>query len=312
MSAPLLIGDVGGTNCRFATWDGAQVTAVSVWDTAETPTLAGCVSRYREQTGIEPAASCVAVAGPVQGDTARLTNTNWSGTAADLPQPACLINDLHAAARGVSRVGPAHRISLGGPAPKPGNLAVMGIGTGLGQALLVGEHVVPTEGGHADFAPADPRQDRLLAYLRQVLGRVTLESVVSGPGLGRILSFCAQEAPLSETARAQLEELPPGAVVFGLADQEPACAAALDLFLSCVGSAAGNMALRSLPAGGVVLCGGVLPRISEEAADGRLRAAFLQKPPMTHLLEGISLSLVTHPHLGLLGAAVEAERLLSA
>jgi len=308
----VLVGDVGGTNCRFATWDGEALSGITVWNTAEMTTLADCVARYQSETGITADAGCVAVAGPVQGGTARLTNTSWSGAASDLPGVGCLVNDLHAAARGIARVGPAHRLSLGGPAPGEGNLAVLGIGTGLGQALLVGDHVVPTEGGHTDFGPATPEQDALLSYLRPRLGRVTLESIVSGPGLGRILRFCAITRPLSSEAAAALASEPPGAVVFSMADREPACAAALSLFLSCVGSAAGDLALRSLPDGGVVICGGVLPRIAAQAADGRLRRAFEHKPPMAHLLEGISLSLVTHPHLGLLGAAVEAERLLSA
>lgn len=311
MSA-ILVGDVGGTNCRFATWADGALHDIQVWPTASLTTLSACVDRYCDGRGQDFGAICVAVAGPVCDNESSLTNAGWSGSAKHLPQPACLINDLHAAARGVRLVGPEHLLHLGGPERSAGNMAVMGVGTGLGQALVVADHVVPSEGGHTEFGPADSEQERLLAWLRPKLGRVTLESVVSGTGLGRILSFCRESTPLSAAGEVALTTQSAGAVVFQYADREPACAAALDLFLRCVGSAAGDMALRSLPAGGVALCGGVLPRIANVVADGRLRDAFEQKPPMSHLLRKTPLSLVTHPHLGLLGAAAEAERLQKA
>ncbi|MFT4977223.1 MAG: glucokinase [Myxococcota bacterium] len=313
MMGPVLVGDIGGTNCRFATWDGHTASAVEVWPTSEEPTLAGCIARYRSLTDITPAASCVAVAGPIRDGAATLTNSPWSGSSHDLPQPGRLINDLHAAARGVGRIGPDHRVHLGGPPPLPGDdIAVLGVGTGLGQALLVDDQVVATEGGHANFAPANTKQDALLRWLRAEQGRVTIESVVSGPGLGRILRFCALEFPLSPRALKALRHEPAGAVVFAMVAEEPACAAAQELFLACVGSAAGDLALGSLLRGGVVLCGGVLPRIVGAARSGLLRQAFEDKPPMSALLQAMPLSLITHPHLGLIGAGVEAERLLSA
>ena len=311
MSA-ILVGDVGATNCRFATWSEGGLHDIRIWPTASSATLSACVARYCDGAAQDFAAICVAVAGPVRDNEASLTNAGWSGAAHRLPQPARLINDLHAAARGVRHVGAEHLHHLGGPRPSGGDISVMGIGTGLGQALVVCDQVVPSEGGHTEFGPADSEQERLLAWLRPQLGRVTLESVVSGPGLGRILAFCRESFSLSTEAEAALATQPPGAVIFQHADRDPACAAALGLFLRCVGSAAGDMALRSLPAGGVVLCGGILPRIPDVAADGRLRAAFEEKPPMSHLLQALPLSLVTHPHLGLLGAAAEAERLLTA
>ena len=184
----------------------------------------------------------------------------------------------------------------------------MGVGTGLGQALLIGDAIVPGEGGHIDWGPSTPALDALHAWLRPQLGRVSAEMVLSGPGLGRILSYCATMHPLSSIAQAALEEQPPGAVVFSLADTEPACAMALDLFLTAVGAEAGNLALRIL--GGVYICGGILARIAPVVADGRLRAAFEDKAPHSSLLAQLPCALITNSHLGLLGAADEAGRLL--
>ncbi|MFT5683953.1 MAG: glucokinase [Myxococcota bacterium] len=307
-SPALLIGDVGGTNCRLARFDG-QVRDVEVWSTQEVGTLGEAVDRYLTEHAFRPDAAVVAVAGPVLGTTARLTNTDWSADAADLPCPTRLINDLHAAARGIRGLSESDVIRLGGMDTLPdAPVAVMGIGTGLGQALLVGDVVVAGEGGHVDFAPSCPELDGLHAWLRGRHGRVSAELVLSGPGLGRILAYATLLRPLTPAAVAALEHSPPGAVVFDFAETDPTCAHALDLFLKAVGSEAGNLALRFL--GGVYLCGGILPRISAAVADGRLRTAFEDKPPHSALLATLPCSLITHPHLGLIGAAVEASRLL--
>ncbi len=307
-SPALLVGDVGGTNCRLARFDG-QIRDVQVWSTDEVSTLGEAADRYLAVHRFTPDAAAVAVAGPVQGSTARLTNTDWSADAADLSCPTRLINDLHAAARGISALSPEDVIRLGGVDVLPGApVAVMGVGTGLGQALLVGDLVVPGEGGHADFSPSCTALDGLHAWLRARHGRVSTEMVLSGPGLGRILAYCAHHQPLSADAADALRHQPPGAVVFQYAETDPACARALDLFLKAVGSEAGNLALRFL--GGVYLCGGILPRISQHVTDGRLRASFEDKAPHSALLAALPCSLITDPHLGLLGAAVEAGRIL--
>jgi glucokinase len=304
----LLVGDVGGTNCRLATFDGG-LRDVRVWSTAEVSTLGEAVDRYLSEHAFTPDAAAVAVAGPVRGDSARLTNTDWSADVSTLPFPARLINDLHAAARGIGQLGPGDVLRLGGAETLPGApVAVMGVGTGLGIALLVGDVVVPGEGGHVDFGPCDPELDGLHAWLRERHGRVSAELVLSGPGLGRILAYAAHLRPLTVAAAAALQHDPPGAVVFEHASTDPTCAHALDLFLRAVGSEAGNLALRFL--GGVYLCGGVLPRIAQVVADGRVRAAFEDKPPHSALLAALPCSLITNPHLGLLGAASEAGRLL--
>lgn len=305
-----LVGDIGGTNCRFAIWEQGQLQDIRSWPTAQTPSLADCLTMYGVQRSVD--GCCVAVAGPVTNNAAHLTNVGWSGHAGELPQPAWLINDLQAAACGVDHVSDADRVVLNHAAAVGTTKAVMGIGTGLGQALVVGEHVLPTEGGHADFAPADPLQDQLLTWLRPQLGRVTLESVLSGPGLGRILAFFVEQHPLQDEAASALQSQPAGAVIQRFAQTEPACAAALDLFLKCAGSAAGNLGLRTRPDGGVFLCGGILPRFADPCADGRLRDAYTNKAPMQDLVGEIPLTLITHPHLGLLGAGAHAQRCLLA
>ena len=142
--------------------------------------------------------------------------------------------------------------------------------------MVVGDRVIPGEGGHVGFAPADALQARLLGWLSGQVERVSLETVASGPGLGRLLRFCveAEGVPLSPAASDARATLSDEAVVLRFADADPACAAALGVFLQVVGSAAGDLALRGLPRQGVFLCGGVLPRALAAVQDGRLRAAF--------------------------------------
>ena len=150
-SSRLLVGDVGGTNCRLATFDGT-LRDIRVWSTEEVSTLGEAAARYLEEFPARPDAAAVAVAGPVSGTTARLTNTDWSADLADLPCPGRLINDLHAAARGIGQLSSDDVISLGGrPSPPGAPMAIMGVGTGLGQALLIGDVIVPGEGGHIDW-----------------------------------------------------------------------------------------------------------------------------------------------------------------
>ena len=303
----LLVGDVGGTNCRLALWDGG-ICELRVYPTAAVSSLQQAVARYLAAVGARPDAAAVAVAGPVVGRSARLTNSDWTADLDALPMPAVLLNDLHAAALGIDALGAGQQVRLGGGAPQRGApLAVIGIGTGLGCALRIGSAVFPGEAGHGDFAPASAQADALLGWLRPRLGRVRVESVLSGPGLGRLLDYARTVHP---GGVGRPPGVPAGAVVFSGAGSDPACALALSLFVEGIGAFAGDVALATLCRGGVYLCGGILPRVPALTTDGRLWAAFTNKAPMQQLLSAIPLTVVSDPLLGLRGAAAAAEALL--
>jgi len=298
----------------MAIWDDGKIQAVEIWSTPTITTLREGVEYYRSKHPFTPEVSCLAVAGPIRDGRAVLTNSNWSGSKDDLPgRNPRLINDLYAAARGIELLGPEHVHWMGAPRPTTADIvAVMGVGTGHGQAFRIGEQIIASEGGHTEFGPATPTQDALLRWMREQYGRVSLEQVGSGPAMAQVLAFCAASAPLSAAAVDALSHQPAAAVVFEMADSEPACAAALDLFLSILGSAAGDLALRCMPDGGVYIVGGVRARIPERVTDGRMRAAFDNNAPMNGTVHSLPFAPAPEPRTGLLGAAAEATRVLQA
>jgi glucokinase len=252
----------------------------------------------------------------------RVTTTNLPWDAVDEAglgrvlggAPVTLLNDLQATAYGMLALPAAGCVALNpqaGPAA-PGNIAVIAAGTGLGEAFLVwdGERHRPVagEGGHGAFAPADPEQDALLAFLRAELGgRVSWERVLSGPGIWNLYRFArargAEPEPERLAARFAAED--PSAVVTeeGLAGRDAACAHALDLFVSLYGAEAGDLALRSLAVGGVFVAGGIAPRILPPLQGGGFLRAFVDKGRFEPLLRRIPVSVALDPAAPLLGAA---------
>ena len=165
--------------------------------------------------------------------------------------------------------------------PREGNKVLISAGTGLGQALLVWQqghhHVVASEGGHADFAPRDDLQVRLLAHLGREHGRVSFEHVLSGPGLVAVYRFLRQDAPAEPAWLTEALSGEDEAKVISdaaLEGRDPVCAAALDLFVSVYGAEAGNLALKAVAVGGVVVGGGIAPKILSALADGAFIRAF--------------------------------------
>jgi len=196
--------------------------------------------------------------------------------------------------------------------PQPGgNMALIAAGTGLGQALMVPEgrtyRVVVSEGGHADFAPADEIQDELLRFLRAEFGHVSWERVLSGPGLANIYRFLQARAGRAapDWLRARLEREDPGAVVGEVAveGRDPVCAEALDLLVSVYGAKAGNLALEVVALGGLVVGGGIAPKIQARLADGRFTTAFNAKGRLDSLLASVRVRVALDPQAPLWGAA---------
>ncbi len=271
-----------------------------------------------------PAAACLAVAGPLAHDarSARLTNLGWHIDSAAIAArldgaPIRLINDFAAVGLGIDRVDAAELVTLqSGETRADAPRVVIGAGTGLGVGWLVhdGERyrAYPSEGGHVDFAPNGVLQRELLAWLEdRHRGHVSIERVVSGPGLVDLFSFCCErESAAAELDRALASPDPAAwvSVRAGESATSPA-AQALDLFLSIYGAVAGNLALNLLPQGGLYLAGGIAPKLIDRLRDGPFLAAFNDKGRMSALTASIPVSVILNPSVGLLGALLSAQDL---
>lgn len=186
----------------------------------------------------------------------------------------------------------------------------------MGTALAVpgphGHLIVPTEAGHADFAPRTEAELALWRFLKAKHGRASVERVLSGAGLvdAYLCLVAKPEATTHPRVRLALSEGGDAAaeVAALAATQEDGCAVeALAQFMACYGAEAGNLALRSLARGGVYLTGGIAPKNQAALCSGGFLSAYLDKAPLAELVQGIPCRLVTHPHPGLLGAAAAAK-----
>jgi len=301
---PLLAAAVGGAPCRLALFEGSEpVEQVSL------PTAGASFAEAARGwlDGRALAAAAIAVAGPVAGGRAVLTNQGQSFDQRALSDalrcPVVLVNDFQAATRGVVTLDEGGHVVLAGPRPElRAPVAALGPGTGLGVGWMVplpgGDwHVAPTEGGHQDLAPNDPWEAALWAWLRDRHGHVSWERVLSGAGLVALHDFAVHQG-LDGVARPTPPRVGSGT--------EPACIEARDRFAHLLGHFAGNVALALLPRGGVWICGGVVPRIRDAGFDRAVAAAFVAKGRFSELLAGIPLRRVTDPDLGLRGAAAFA------
>jgi glucokinase len=320
----LLAGDIGGTKTVLALVRGcggaAQVVAEAVFPSREYATLETVVAAFRAAHPAAVGRAAFSVAGPVIEGRAQITNLPWRLDDARLAESmgvarVLLVNDLQATAYAVPHLRPDQVTELlPGEADPAGVRAVVAVGTGLGEALLVpagdGFVALPTEGGHTDFAPRGALQRRLLAALSGVHEHVSYERVCSGMGIATLYRFLAERAPEPPppwlAARlAAGGDVTPAIVDGGMHPERrcPVCRRTLRLLAAILGAEAGNAALRGLATGGVYLGGGIPPRILPVLRGRAFRAGFLQKGPMSRLMARIPVHVVLEPRAALLGAA---------
>jgi glucokinase len=302
-TARLALADVQGTHCSFIRQAEYSCSNYSDIETVLAEFLDGAAA---------PAAACLAVAGPVTGNRARITNLPWIVDAQSLAGrfgigPVKLINDMAGIAYSIPALDADATVSLqSGEADPAGTRALIAAGTGLGQGILLLDdgtlRALPTEGGHVDFAPRNQTETQLLEYLQQRHGHVSYERVVSGPGLESIYAFLSgmnePEVGAAEISSRALDE------------GDSVALQALDLFVDVYGAQAGNLALSCLATGGVYVAGGIAPKILPRMVeDQRFAKAFADKGRMSDLLRRMPVTLITHPSPGLLGAALAAASL---
>jgi glucokinase len=317
----VLAGDIGGTKTAIATVEidrtSCRVLRLVRYPSADYPTLEQIVEEFLADEKSRPKAAGFGVAGPVRDGVAKVTKLPWrieERTLAPrmrIPR-VTVVNDFAAAARGIPYLGARQLATLvPGRSEKGATMAILGAGTGLGQAgiVQVGDRVivVASEGGHVDFGPRNDAEDGLVRFLRRRFGRATRDRILSGGGLALIYEYLKSRraAPETPAVAAALQQEDPAAVVsrFALARKDRLCRLALEMFVSIYGSEAGNLALQYRATGGVYVGGGIAPRILPELKRREFRRAFGAKPPMTDLLSRIPVRAVLDWRLGLFGAA---------
>ncbi len=326
----LLAGDIGGTKTVIALFEqtagGLREVRSETYSSPSHGSLREILAKFLQA---EPrpklTAGCFGVAGPVIGGKAKTTNLPWEldervlADATGAPRVK-LLNDLEAAAYGMLFLGPEEFsvLNKGAGPPHQGNIAVIAAGTGLGEALLIwdGEkHIaVATEGGHADFAPRNALEVQLRGYLAEKYGdHVSYERVLSGPGLFDLYGFMRQQSNTPEPAwlTGQIRSEDPSAAVTeaGLAEKDPVAVRTLEMFTSLYGAEAGNLALKCLAVGGVVVGGGIAPKILPALQQGGFMQGFTGKGRYRGLMESIPVKVALNPRAPLIGAAHYASRL---
>lgn len=282
MSAPytILAADIGGTKTNLALFrrrDGRlHPGAVTQYASKDFSEFADVIDAFLSKTDAHIDTACFGIAGPVIGGVCRTTNLPWTIKTDDLRQQlntphVKLLNDLEATAYGMLYLEESAFVDLNPDSiEQAGNRAVIAAGTGLGEALLYYENdtfkPVGTEGGHSDFAPLDEQQSRLLEWLRKRHPEhVSVERVLSGPGIYTLYEFLRDSNVATEPdfmKSISPDEDKSAAVSRGALEQnDPLCHETLKLFARIYGAEAGNLALKTLSVGGVLIGGGVAPKI---------------------------------------------------
>jgi glucokinase len=327
----ILGGDIGGTKCNLALFEkiGTGLAPVfrrryesqefSQFDDIMSAFLADARDVLRQSAGGKVLAAGFGVAGPVMGRRVQATNLHWGLDAdrlvrqIDTPH-VVLLNDLEATGYSMAVLDPRDFCLLNpGTAASQSPQAVIAAGTGLGEAILVwngGRYVVvPTEGGHCDFAPRTEKEIEFLRYLKKSNQYVSFEIVLAGRGFYSLHDF------LNPTVRHASFDQPgvdpaPEITERGLDGSCPVCVEVLDLFTTLYGAEAGNLALKALARGGVFVAGGIAPKILPKMKAGNFMRAFCEKEKFEEILSRMPVRLVLNEEAPLIGAAAEAARLM--
>ena len=309
----MFVGDVGGTHARFAIVDTSDPPPWPIRYRldleSDYPGFIQALQDYVDRAGVHrlPPSAVIAVAGPVTGGRVCFTNRKWQVSEDDLKdfgfQDALLINDFAAlafavdilAANDLRTIGPELRGLDGEP------VSIVGAGTGFGVSCLVRSRNRPvsltTEGGHIGFAPSDDQEIAVLRSLMRQFGRVSIERILSGPGLENLYQT------LEVLAGRQPATLSAAEVVANASIGDTGCRAALTMFCSIFGAVAGDIALMHGARGGVFIAGGIALKIREFLAQSPFRTQFESKGRLSSFVKSIPTKLIVDSDASLLGAA---------
>lgn len=309
----VLVADIGGTNARFAVIDCADSGQLGPCEEARTFNCAeftdfeALLDAYLAGLEYRPQYASLGVAGPVHKGIGRLTNAGLTVDAGKLVRrfdfrEVALINDLAAVACAVVHLDPHERMTLQpGDETVAGPISVIGVGTGFGAALLVRNEenwtVTATEAGHQGFSPADELAIEILRLLSRESGHVSVEVLMSGPGISRL------HAALARIHGEPVENISAEEICNGARAGATGCARTLTLFFSMLGSVSGDIALVHGATGGVYLGGGALTKNVPALLQSKFVQRFSAKGPMTAYARNIPVHIITSEHAALKGAA---------
>ena len=300
-----IVADIGGTNARFAYIRPGDDTlhGIEIFPCADFALLADAIQAYMEREHVKPADRiCLAVAGPVSSDWIDLPNNHWAFSRSALERSihvsVHVINDFSAQMLCIDTLAESELQWLGEPRPAGGGVkAVIGPGTGLGvSAMLTSGGILPSEAGHVAFAPVDDHQVDLLRVLWHRYQRVSVERVLSGPGLANLYWANCQ-------LDGQCNELTAPEVTAGAEAGDPLCQRAVEDFFAILASFSGDVALMTGSEDGVYLSGGILPRLLDFLDEERFRRGFQEKGRLSGFNQAIPLAIVRCEHPGLRGCA---------
>ena len=306
-----LLGDIGGTNARFALVDLSSDKPVSSnireYSSQSFKSGTDAVQTYLSEVNTKPDVAAIAVAGPVASGAVHFTNLGWSLSEQDLIglgfARAQLLNDVEAQALATQHLEARDLHTVGDTQDgDPGaTVAIIAPGTGFGASALVKSRglsvSVAAEGGHATFAPADDVEHEIARELTRKFGHVSIERLLSGPGLKNLHEAlnaiegvgCDTETPTDITQRAL--------------DGDPLCARTLERFVAILGSVAGDFGLIYGARGGLFVGGGIAPRILSILDKGEFRRRFEAKGRFKTYLSSIPTRVILHSHAAFLGAS---------
>lgn len=333
----VLAGDIGGTHSRMQVVefvdDSFKVLKVAHYLNTNYSSLVDVIDVFLLENAIDRGqveSACVAVPGPIVGGTVKFTNIPWVIDVDDIKrklqiEKAALINDFSAIGYGLETLKEADVHVIQDVKPREGAIkAFIGAGTGLGVGFMSQKNgyynVYPTEGGHVDFAPTDDVQIELLKYLRKKYHRVSFERVLSGQGLINIYHFVRDNRIFGEEENTALRfiieskkkgtDIAAAVSEYAIKHKDIMAMRAMDIFIRVYGAAVGNLALTTLPYGGLFIVGGIAPKLISQLEGGVFMEMFRDKGRVSNLFKDIPLCIVKNTDVGLNGSAVYAKRIV--
>lgn len=317
----ILAGDIGGTKTNLAIFtvigDTLTIGRNERFSSSSYPGLNAILREFLVGEKRHILAACFGVPGPVKNGRAKPTNLTWGVDAAEIAEEfsityVSILNDLAANAYGISELKPADFAVIQEGAPDAeGNRCVVSPGTGLGEGGLFWDgkkhRVWACEGGHTDFAPRNDLEIALLEYLIKQYGHVSYERVVSGMGIENIYKFLRDTGRGKEQPKiaAEMKLHDPSLTISRHAEAGDCsmCVQTIEIFLSCLGAEAGNMALKAMATGGVYLGGGIPAKMLNQIKNVGFVHAFNDKGRLSALMQTMPVRVVLNDQAALLGAA---------
>lgn len=312
-----LVADIGGTNTRVALAKGAVIVPGTVerFTNADYPGLGAVLTRYLAAQGnVDCGGACVAVAGPVHDGRATLTNLDWTIDrdtlrSATRAEKVSILNDLQAQGHALDHLDPVNLRSIlpgqdGGPHAAK---LVIGVGTGFNAAPVynteTGRYVPPAEAGHTNLPIRTDDDLRLSRFVQAAHGFPAIEDVLSGRGITHVYSWLSSEA-------GARRDLPPSEIMGALATgDDPLAVETGRVITRMLGTVAGNLALNTLPFGGIYLVGGVSRAITPYLTQFGFGAAFRDKGRFGDFMDQFAVSVVEDDYAALTGCACHLDDL---